>query len=120
MTPYIGVMRRILPIALSAALVVTPAAAQDSPTDGFDLRFEGARRIMRHLMEEMGSTLENLDDLADDLAADLGPAMEELRALIDDLSVYQPPEMLPNGDIIIRRKPPPEGAPPGPEDAVEI
>jgi len=36
----------------------------------------------------------------------MGPAFGELMGKIDDLSVYHPPEMLPNGDIILRRKAP--------------
>jgi hypothetical protein len=43
----------------------------------------------------------------------MGP---KLRAVLDDVedwSVYSPPEVLPNGDIIIRRKPDaPEYTPP--------
>jgi hypothetical protein len=30
---------------------------------------------------------------------------ESLLALMDDIGNYQPPERLPNGDILIRRKP---------------
>ena len=53
----------------------------------------------------------------------LSPMLESLRDKIDDLSNYEPPEVLPNGDIIIRRKPdvspltPPETPP---EDQIEL
>jgi hypothetical protein len=42
---------------------------------------------------------------------DLEPMARELAALLGDVRNYDPPERLPNGDIIIRRKP---GAPPPP------
>ena len=49
----------------------------------------------------------------------MGPAMVELLGKIDDLSAYHPPEMLPNGDIIIRRKMP-EEIEDAPEDEIDI
>lgn len=41
--------------------------------------------------------------------------VEGLRLLLDQLQSYQSPEVLPNGDIIIRRRPPAEPAPPKPD-----
>lgn len=35
----------------------------------------------------------------------MSPMVEQLKDMVDDLNAYQAPEMLPNGDIIIRRKP---------------
>ncbi|MEM7546393.1 MAG: AAA+ family ATPase [Pseudomonadota bacterium] len=53
--------------------------------------------------------LEALSDMAQrmmrDLAGRMEPMAERLKALVDDLDAYESPEMLPNGDIIIRRKP---------------
>ena len=43
-----------------------------------------------------------------DFAERMGPALADLLEKIDDLSAYHPPEMLPNGDIILRRKTPQE------------
>jgi hypothetical protein len=53
---------------------------------------------------------------------EMEPLMNDLRALIDDLNAYHAPEMLPNGDIILRRKIPfvPEEPAPGPEPEGEI
>jgi len=34
------------------------------------------------------------------------PLLSELGAMIDDLNAYHPPEILPNGDIILRRRVP--------------
>ena len=48
---------------------------------------EGARMILQGVLSE------------------LDPAWQELLKLLDNLSSYEPPEVQPNGDIIIRRKP---------------
>ena len=37
--------------------------------------------------------------------AEMGPALAEMMTRIDDLRNYDSPEIMPNGDIIIRRKP---------------
>jgi len=66
-----------------------------------------------------------LEDLTNDsqgflenLMTEMGPALTELQDTIEDWSNYHPPEVLPNGDIIIRRKPAP--APALPEGTKEI
>jgi hypothetical protein len=50
------------------------------------------------------------------------PLIEKFQVLVDDLPQYEPPEILPNGDIIIRRKPPsPEnGAESGDPDTIKL
>jgi hypothetical protein len=51
----------------------------------------------------------------------MGPALLGLMDEIKDWSVYEPPEILDNGDVIIRRKPQiPEDAPPVPEPLPQI
>ena len=46
--------------------------------------------------------------------AEMEPALEDLQGFVDNLNAYHPPEILPNGDILIRRKTPEEmGAPEG-------
>ncbi len=39
---------------------------------------------------------------------DIGPLINSLKGKIDDLGEYELPEVLPNGDILIRRKPKPK------------
>lgn len=41
--------------------------------------------------------------------------VEGLRMLMDQLQSYEAPEVLPNGDIIIRRRPPAEESKPAPK-----
>jgi hypothetical protein len=78
-------LRLLIPLAFVAA----PAFAQDTPEpEGRDLMSEALRLFMRGLLEEME------------------PAMDDFSALLDNLDAYHAPEVLPNGDIIIRRKTP--------------
>ena len=58
-----------------------------------------------HAQVEPPSTLlEQLERLTKPLL----PMLRDLGKQIEDLPNYHPPEVLPNGDIIIRRKPDPE------------
>ena len=84
-------MKLLLAPALAVALAVTHTAqAQDGTDDdmqrGLSLMQEGTRLLMQAII------------------AELGPAWAELQTLMGNLSAYYPPEVLPNGDIIIRRK----------------
>lgn len=63
---------------------------------------EALKLFMRGLMDEMG------------------PAVEGMEGLMEDLSVYHPPEILPNGDIIIRRKVPVERGPDEEDGKVDL
>jgi len=88
---------------------------------------DGARLFWDGLRRELGPALESLRDHADemepalrDFAERMGPALAELMDKIDDLSAYHPPEMLPNGDIILRRKTPQEMQDTAPEGEIEI
>lgn len=92
-------------IALALLLAAAaPAAAQgpapegDGYGEGLGLIEDGARLILRRLL------------------ADMEPMMRDLATMIDDLGAYHPPERLPNGDIIIRRKVPLVPLPPGGEE----
>ena len=79
--------------------------------EGFNLMEEGAKLLLRGLLEEMDPAIEELKGLADEIgpqmqlfADEMGPAFAELMAQVDDLRNYEAPELLPNGDIIIRRR----------------
>ena len=51
-----------------------------------------------------GELKENLLEQFQDLAEEMKPLMEDLSQRFDGVTGYHPPEVLPNGDIIIRRK----------------
>ena len=89
-------MTKILPITFCAGLMAFPLAAQEGDgklSQGMDLLQQGTRLLLESLMEEIGPALQGLEDA------------------VIDLNAYQTPEILPNGDILIRRKTPLEADP---------
>lgn len=80
--------------ALILLACAVPVSAEENR--GRDLMGEALRLFMQGFFEEME------------------PAIEDLQGFVDNLNAYHPPEVLPNGDIIIRRKTPEElGVPEG-------
>ncbi|WP_298292871.1 hypothetical protein [uncultured Litoreibacter sp.] len=96
----------LLIIAVSAiplAAVAENAPDQDAPViEGLDELAEGMRKL--------------LEGFTDDMA----PLMEDLADQLKGLNAYHPPEVLPNGDIIIRRKQPADIPDEGADDAIDI
>ncbi|EEX08060.1 conserved hypothetical protein [Ruegeria lacuscaerulensis ITI-1157] len=101
-------------LVLTALLSVSavPAVAQDA--QGKSLMEQGAELFFEGLRQELEPALEDLRDLAEQFGPamqsflqEMGPALAELAAQVQDWSAYEAPEMLPNGDIIIRKKPNP-------------
>jgi len=121
--------------ALACALALTPLPAltqepEPEPDigEGFSLMEEGARLMFRGLLREMEPTIDEFSGMADDMgpmfemmATEMGPALMDLMRQVDSLRHYAPPEILPNGDIIIRRREDaPLFVPPPPEDEIEL
>ena len=93
-------MRHTSALALCLALAAPAAFAQEAGDggsadmeEGFSLLEEGTKLLLRGLLSEME------------------PALRELEGALRELDAYHAPEVLPNGDIIIRRKVPLEPAP---------
>jgi hypothetical protein len=93
-------MKQLFAAALIA--LASPVLA-DNGSDlnmGQDLMKEGAQLLLRGLMDKM------MDEA--------GPTIETMQGLakvLGDLDQYYPPEVLPNGDVILRRKTPLNEAP---------
>lgn len=113
-------MKRIAAPIFALSLAASPLAAQaDEPPS---LMEQGAKLFLEGLMQEMEPALDELEQmtremepLLRDFTAQMGPALTDLLAKVEDWSVYHPPEMLENGDIILRRKTPEELEEPNPE-----
>ena len=114
-------MKTFAAISLSAVLLAVPMSAEtagdgkEDMQEGFSLLEEGAKILLRGLMEEMEPAMEDLQGFAENM----GPAMRELQGMIGDMTDYHMPERLPNGDIIIRRKTPLENDAPA-EGEIEL
>jgi hypothetical protein len=103
-------MRRIAALLVALPLLLGPALAQQPPAADDD---NALRRGVEQLSE--GSKL-----ILRSLLGEIAPLIEELRGKIDDLADYEMPEVLPNGDIIIRRKTPLPGAAPSEDGEIDI
>lgn len=105
-----------LPLAAQEAAPADPPVAEEEGPSlmerGLSLFFEGFTQEMEPALDDMRQALEQLGPT-------IAPAMEKLMGMVDDMTNYDMPEMLENGDIIIRRKPdappvePPVDAEPG-------
>jgi hypothetical protein len=101
-------MTRLIPLALAAALLAAPAAAQ---AEGNSLIEEGADLLLRGLIEEVAPPLQELAGIGQEvlpilqaLGEEFGPALSEVAGQIDSITYYEPPVIAPNGDIVMRRR----------------
>ena len=111
-------MARVSALLCALALSLSPAMGAAQDEQGKSLMERGAEMFLDGLRQEMEPKFEELLGMAPAMSSfieEMGPAFMELADQVRDWSRYHPPEMLPNGDIIIRRKPDPEddAAPPG-------
>lgn len=109
-------MRQLAAISL-ALFLAAPVSAQD---DGEHMMERGLELFLEGLRNEMAPRLEEWQDLAEELGPsmrsfleEMGPALGSLFEQVQDWADYHPPEVLPNGDIILRKRTDPK---PEPED----
>ena len=102
-------MKQILAIPLATVMLSTPLAAQEQGPSlmerGAQLFFEGLIEEMAPALDEMATLLEDAGPALQDFVTEMGPKLRSVLEEVEDWSVYAAPEVLPNGDIIIRRKP---------------
>jgi len=115
-------MKQIAASAIALTLTVAPAFAEEK---GLSLMERGAQLFFEGLMDEVEPALRELEGLTEHMepalrsfAREMGPALRDLMATVEDWSVYEPPVVLPNGDILLKRKPdlPTPDALPAPEE----
>ncbi|QUJ77069.1 hypothetical protein KDD17_03290 [Sulfitobacter albidus] len=94
---------------LAVTALANPAAAQD---DGPSLMERGAQLFFEGLLEEMAPAIDGMAELMEEagpalesFVTEMGPKLRAVLEEVEDWSAYEAPEVLPNGDIIIRRKP---------------
>ena len=118
-------------IVLATCLALpAPLFAQEEGEieEGFSLMEEGAKLLFRGIMTEMEPAIDDFSGLAGELepalemlASEMGPALLELVQTLDSVRYYEAPEILPNGDIIIRRSPDaPEYEPRSENEAIDL
>ena len=119
-------MKQIALPAVLALALAQPAQAEETPTnEGFGLMEKGARLLFEGLMQEMQPALREMEGLSENFepairgfVQNMGPKLGTFLEQVDDFSKYHAPEILPNGDIIMRRKSADEMDPP--EGEVEL
>ncbi|MFS4580266.1 hypothetical protein [Phaeobacter sp. C3_T13_0] len=119
MMPWFRITPQLTPVlVLGGALMLplsAPLQAESGPSqnnEGGSLMQRGAELFWEGLREEIAPALDDLQSLADEFGpsfrgfmSEMGPALADIADKVEDWSVYERPEILPNGDIIIRRKP---------------
>lgn len=103
-------MRQIFILPLALSLLAAPAHAQeeDPPSlmeRGAQLFFEGLMQEMAPALDELSALMEEAGPALQQFMTQMGPKLREVLEEVEDWSVYEAPEVLPNGDIIMRRKP---------------
>lgn len=96
MKPMVLAVLLLLPLPVMAQ---TDDAPPPTLEDSLGQLRDGAGALLRLLMDEMEPALQ-----------DMAPLLDRLSELTTSLPGYHPPEILPNGDILLRRRTP-EDAP---------
>ena len=104
----------VLVCAAALILAITPASAQTPPlSNGFEWKrsMDGVENLLDELenglagwKERLHGWVEGAETTLWEFLGEMEPVMIELMDLVGDWSLYERPDMLPNGDVIIRRK----------------
>jgi hypothetical protein len=105
---------------LALLLMTAPALAQTVPPanpvpegstvptedleQGLSLMEQGAQMLLRHMMGKVEPSLQEMTEALKQAQ----PQLLKLLAMVDDIRNFHAPEVLENGDILIRRKTPAE------------
>lgn len=112
--------RMIWVLVLALAAVSASAQEEDEGSSmmerGVELFFEGLRQEMSPAMENLRIFAEDFGPSLTSFLEEMGPAFADMLDEVKDWTQYHPPEMLPNGDIIIRRRTEPDATPRSQDD----
>lgn len=112
MTSYIQAMIRIAPLLALTLVLAGPLQAQNTPapvepeTEGTPF-LDRLDRMFRDFMTEIEPQMRELQRGFEGLEPELQNLLERMRGLTE----YHPPEIQPNGDILIRRRQAEDGVP---------
>lgn len=102
-------MKQIIALPLVSLMLTSPLMAQEEgPTlmeRGAQFFFEGLMQEMAPALDDMAKLMEQAGPALQNFVSEMGPKLLTMLEEVEDWSVYEAPEVLPNGDIIIRRKP---------------
>lgn len=93
----------LLAPAFALTLAALPASAQTAETE--QSLWDWGMSFFGDAVTEELEPLADMKALIDQFGPAIAPTMEKLMALVDDMTNYEMPVMLDNGDILIRRKP---------------
>lgn len=89
----------------SVPLTATPLHAQEAAESAQGWIEWGMSLFGGSIADEVAPAIRDMKALADQFGPAIAPAVEKFLGLVDDMTNYEMPEMQPNGDILIRRKP---------------
>ena len=95
-------MQKPIAVFFAALITAAPVQAESDTSRGAALVEEGMKLLFQSMLEEMKPALEEMGPKLQEL----GPHLQMLTDKIADFSSYELPEVLPNGDILIRKKRP--------------
>ncbi len=111
-------MKTIKVCALILGLCVPVGSASAEEDSSRSLMAEGMELFLKGLQDEIAPTLDGFTAMMDEIGPglqgfleEMGPKLGAVFSKVEDWSSYHPPEMLPNGDIIMRKKSPTEMPP---------
>ena len=95
-------MQKPIAVLFAAPTASSPVQAETDTSRGAALVEEGMKLLFQSMLDEMKPALEEMGPKLQEL----GPHLRKLTDSIPDFSSYEMPEVLPNGDILIRKKRP--------------
>lgn len=101
-------MKRILlvlalSVPLALPLSALAQAPQETPPPSSKMQ-DGLRQFLEGLSDGVGELTDRTGPALENFLRQMGPAFEDILGEIKDFSKYEAPQVLPNGDILIRRK----------------